>query len=114
MGLYFEATLDAEDPDVDRVVRKVKPGKLDKMSFAFTVLEDRLLTVKGEIIRELVKIGELFDVSIVTYPAYPDTSVALRSIERAGLLHPDVAGTEVRRRELELATSAARARGLVG
>ncbi len=33
-------------------------------------------------VRTLVEV-ELFDVSVVTYPAYPDTSVAVRSLEHA-------------------------------
>ena len=36
-----------------------------------------------EPIRTILKIAELFDVSPVTYPAYPDTKVAVRSLEAA-------------------------------
>ena len=37
---------------------------------------------EGKDIRTLLDV-DLFDVSVVTYPAYPDTSVALRSKEKA-------------------------------
>ena len=33
-------------------------------------------------VRTIVKVKRLFDVSPVTYPAYPDTTVASRSLEQ--------------------------------
>lgn len=120
-GLFMRATLEADDPDVDRVVRKIKPGKLDKMSIAFTVRSDRVLRENGELIREVMEFDELFDVSVVTFPAFPDTTIAKRSIEE--LLQREAeemkdrgrepADTDLRRRELDLAATGARARGLV-
>ncbi len=64
-------------------------GDMKGMSFAFRVLEQRWETVEVEIevdgrtqkvscdLRRLVKIG-LRDVSVVTWPAYADTSAGLR------------------------------------
>ncbi len=57
-------------------------GDVDQMSFAFDVLDDIWRTVDGEDHREITEIGELYDFSIVVYPAYQDTSVALRSLEQ--------------------------------
>lgn len=112
-GLFIRALLDADDPDVDRVVRKMVPGKLDKMSIAFTVRADRVVREEGEHIREVVEFEELFDVSIVTYPAFPDTTIAKRSIEEALAAEGLGAGDlDLRRRALELEVAGARARGL--
>lgn len=84
-GLRFEALLDPEDPDAQRVLPKLKRGTLRKMSFGF------VLGIKGDewkedsksgvVTRTIKKIARLFDVSLVTNPAYPDTSAALRSLE---------------------------------
>ena len=61
-------------------------GDVDQMSFAFTVAD------KGdtwndsnpdEITRTITEIGQLYDVSVVTYPAYPDTEAAVREIRAA-------------------------------
>lgn len=81
-GLRMETVLDPDDPDVKSVVIKMKRGDLDKMSFAFwpTVQEwDDSGDIPLRIIREVV----LYDVSIVTTPAYDGTEIALRSLEQA-------------------------------
>ena len=39
--------------------------------------------------RTINKVGEIFDVSPVTYPAYADTTVALRSMESAKAITDD-------------------------
>ncbi|GIW49007.1 MAG: hypothetical protein KatS3mg079_483 [Caloramator sp.] len=49
------------------------------MSFGFTVLEDRWGYQDGIDVRELVKV-KLFDVSPVTFPAYTETDVGVRTI----------------------------------
>lgn len=84
-GLRFEAELDPEDPDAQRVIPKLQRGTLRKMSFGFTLAskgdewtEDEK---NGAITRTIKKVGSLFDVSLVTNPAYPDTAAALRSME---------------------------------
>ncbi len=56
----------------------MKRGDVDQMSFGFRTITDAWRTVDGETIRELTEV-ELFDVSPVTYPAYPQTDVSARS-----------------------------------
>lgn len=58
-------------------------GDISQMSFGFTVEKDEWNEDKeGRVTRTIHEVGRLFDVSVVTYPAYPDTTVALRSIEK--------------------------------
>jgi hypothetical protein len=52
------------------------------MSFGFMLEEDKWEETKNGIIRTLVKVKELADISPVTFPAYPDTTVALRSKDK--------------------------------
>lgn len=52
-------------------------GDISQMSFGFLVIEDRWGTEDGGDIRELHKV-KLFDVSPVTFPAYPQTDVGVR------------------------------------
>lgn len=59
-------------------------GDVSQMSFAFTTTEDSWDLVDGQRVRSLLAV-ELHDVSVVTYPAYPDTSVAVRSLQAAHL-----------------------------
>jgi len=57
-------------------------GDINQQSFGFTVETDQWEEKEGaDTIRTLIKIRQLFDVGPVTFPAYPDTSVATRSLE---------------------------------
>lgn len=54
-------------------------GDISQMSFGFLVEDDKWGTEEGMDVRELHKV-KLFDVSPVTFPAYPQTSVGVRSM----------------------------------
>jgi len=57
----------------------LRRGDVSGMSFGFTVDEDRWMSeTKGPAQRTLVRAKELYDVSPVTFPAYPQTSVSVR------------------------------------
>lgn len=79
-GLRMETVLDANDPDVQSIVPKMKRGDLDKMSFAFWP-EVQEWDESGDVPVRTIRKASLFDVSIVTTPAYDGTSIALRSLD---------------------------------
>lgn len=61
-------------------------GDVNQCSFAFSIKEHAWESIKDEdgnyhYTRRIKKFERLYDVSIVTYPAYPDTSVAVRSMD---------------------------------
>lgn len=63
----------------------VKAGIINKSSFAFTVKEERMIKPTDKTkpwIRIIDKLERLYDVSPVTIPAYPDTTVAIRSLAK--------------------------------
>jgi len=67
------------------LMETIKRGDVDQMSFAFQVTKDSWDESGKESVRTLEEV-ELFDVSPVTYPAYPQTDVKVRSfLEEAGL-----------------------------
>jgi len=81
-GLYMEATLDPKNPRAAELASALERGDVDKMSFAFTVAsggEDR-----SEGLRTLTDL-DLFEVSVVTWPAYDATSVGMRSADNEDL-----------------------------
>ena len=84
-GLRMETSLDAADPDVRRIIPKMRRGDLSKMSFAFSMDGGvQRWASSGDVeLREIVEVGGLSDVSIVTTPAYEGTSIALRSRDTA-------------------------------
>lgn len=79
-GLQVRAQLDPTDPDVQRLMPKMRRGDLDQMSFAFRVPAGGDSWSDDYSLRTLRSI-ELNggDVSVVTYPANPATSVTLRA-----------------------------------
>lgn len=80
-GLRIESALESADPDVARIVPKMRRGDLDKMSFAFRATRQEWIET-GEIpIRNVYEVM-LFDVSIVNDPAYSGTEIGLRSLEK--------------------------------
>jgi HK97 family phage prohead protease len=87
VGLFYE--FEAPDTQVGRdLVTSLKRGDVDQSSFSFTVAksdQEWASTQEGEgpeiHTRTIHKVTRLFDVSPVTYPAYPDATVALRSLE---------------------------------
>jgi HK97 family phage prohead protease len=81
-GLLMEC--DLPDTQFARdLMTSINRGDITQQSFGFTVKTDQWEEDrdKGEVTRTLVEIDELFDVSPVTYPAYPDTTVAKRSLD---------------------------------
>jgi HK97 family phage prohead protease len=81
-GLKVE--IDLPDTAMARdLAQSIERGDIDQMSFGFRTIKDEWTwekTKEGIVvdIRTLVAV-ELFDVSVVTYPAYSQTEVALRS-----------------------------------
>ena len=79
-GLEMEAKLDRADPDVRALIPKIERGDLSQFSFAFDVASDGQ-EFKGEE-RTITEFAEIFDVSLVTFPAFEQTKItALRSRE---------------------------------
>lgn len=79
-GLFMRAELLEDDR---HFYNRVKSGLLDKMSFAFTVKEQKIDYNSKPMKRTITKIGRLFDVSVVDVPAYDQTSLYARSKEMA-------------------------------
>ena len=75
-GLYFEAEL-ANTQEARDLYTLVERGDVDQMSFAFRVIRQKWNDDRTE--RSLTEVSLADgDVSIVTYPAYPATSVEAR------------------------------------
>lgn len=82
-GLFIRAELDPSDPDVQRIVPKMRGKMLDQMSFAFQATGQRWdASGTGMDVRTITDVM-LYDVSIVNRGAYPQTSIAMRSYEVA-------------------------------
>ena len=82
-GLYYEAS-EIDTQTYRQVAEEVRLGLLTGQSFGFTLLSDEWTDLDTDNPkRTITEIGQIYDVGPVTYPAYTDTSVALRSLEKA-------------------------------
>ena len=106
-GLEFE--IDPPDTSYARDLKvSMARGDIKECSFGFNVPEGgdswKRDGATGMAIRTISKIGKLFDVSIVTYPAYDSTECSLRSIGNIeGEEVPPFNDTEIRKMRLQLA-----------
>jgi uncharacterized protein len=77
-GLRTEATLDTRSGTANDLVIAMQRGDLDEMSFAFKVERQEW---NEDYTERWINEVKLFDVSVVTYPANPATSVGLRALD---------------------------------
>lgn len=80
-GLLTEIDLPDTQAGKD-VATLVDTGRLQGMSFKFRTISDEWNTEGGEEVRTLKDV-DLFDVTVTAEPAYPQTDVAMRSLEAA-------------------------------
>ena len=105
-GLHV--SINPADTSAGRDIKEsIVRGDVSGMSFGFTVKADEWRMEDGENIRTLRDL-DLFDVSVVTYPAYESSSVevALRSLQ----VHRDEIAAELEDIRLEGKTASAKAR----
>lgn len=65
-------------------LESIRRGDLDAMSFGFVVRDDNWEERDGKTVREIRDL-DLFDVSVVSFPAYEDTTVAVRGLKREAM-----------------------------
>jgi HK97 family phage prohead protease len=96
--VYARATPTTVAKDLAMAMRA---GNVRQMSFAFSVAEDlweehNLEDGTTEVVRTIVKVDRLYDVSAVSHPAYPQTDAQVRSRDtgmvanRFGLQMPEI------------------------
>lgn len=88
-GLWMEITPPKTTFARD-LMHLIERGDIDQQSFGFTIKREKWEFDEDEekpALRTLVEIDRLYDVSPVTYPAYQETSVALRMLDAAREKH---------------------------
>lgn len=91
-GLYFEVT-PPETSWARDLMLSIERGDISQMSFGFIAKRQEWDETDDVVKRTLLEV-ELLEVSPVTFPAYPDTSAGVRSLEewrssRAPIIEPE-------------------------
>ena len=88
VGLMSRAQL-ADIPEARSLFALIERGDVSQMSFAFTIAEDEWRTLPedhdvfpGMEERTIKRVGQLYDVSAVTYPAYSAADINVASDEQ--------------------------------
>ena len=107
-GLKFEVTPPDTQIIRDLVLAPIERGDVSGCSFSFGVAKDgEKWSEQGDMyLREITEISALGDVGPVTFPAYPSTSVNVRSTKE--VLDSHVFALRAHEQELEIAKSRAR------
>ena len=84
-GIEIRVDLDIDNnTEAKSLYSAVERGDLDGMSFMFTVDSDKWEDVESDHpTRTITKLGKIFEVSAVTFPAYEQTSITARGLSDA-------------------------------
>ena len=78
-GLFGEITINKNDTEAVNLYERVKRQDIDQCSFGFNILNEQMEQRADGTTKWTITEIELFEVSVVTFPAYADTSVEARS-----------------------------------
>lgn len=77
IGLWGEVEINTADQDAVNLYERVKRGDVDKCSFGFEIISEEFSEHDG-MVHWTIKQVRLYEVSVVTFPAYEETSVSAR------------------------------------
>ena len=77
-GLWGSIIVNQADQDAMNLYERVKRGDVSQCSFGFDILDQDVQYQDGEPTVWIIRKVKLYEVSVVTFPAYTDTSVTVR------------------------------------
>jgi phage prohead protease, HK97 family len=78
-GVYGEIKINENDSEAMALYSRVQRGDVDQCSFGFNILDEEMEIREDGSYKFTIKSIELFEVSVVTFPAYADTAVEARN-----------------------------------
>lgn len=87
VGLYGEIKINEHDSDAMNLYARVQRGDVSQCSFGFDILaEDYVVSPDGQTCTWTIRDVRLWEVSVVTFPAYEATSAIARASDNAASL----------------------------
>lgn len=77
-GLWGRIKVNTNDQDAMNLYARVERGDVDQCSFGFDILDEETQYNEDGTVHWTIKKVKLYEVSVVTFPAYEDTSVTAR------------------------------------
>ena len=77
-GLWGRVKINRQDQDAMNLYERVKRGDVDQCSFGFQIREEETEIKEDGSVHWTIKDVDLYEVSVVTFPAYEDTAVTAR------------------------------------
>ena len=77
-GLYGKVKINPNDREAMDVVARVERGDINACSFGFNVIDEDIENRDDGTMKSTLKDIDLHEVSVVTFPAYPTTSIQAR------------------------------------
>ena len=78
-GLYGEIVVNESDQEAMNLYSRVQRGDVDQCSFGFEILNEEMIQNSDGTVKFIIKSINLYEVSVVTFPAYQETAVEARS-----------------------------------
>lgn len=78
-GLWGKLKINTDDPEAMSVYAKVQRGDMHGCSFGFIPIDEEMESRADGSVKFIVRDADIHEVSVVTFPAYPTTSIAARS-----------------------------------
>ena len=91
-GLWGKVKINTADQDAMNLYERVKRGDVDQCSFGFEILDEEFEDKGAQGVHWTIKKVKLYEVSVVTFPAYQETEVSARKEQLAN----------IKRRELDV------------
>lgn len=102
-GLWGRITINPNDSDAVNLYERVKRGDVDQCSFGFEIVNEETDFRDDGSVHFTIREVKLYEVSVVTFPAYSETSVSARK--------QDVAEIQKRKLDAWKITTRARLKG---
>ena len=80
-GLWGKITINRDDADAMNLYARVQRGDVDQCSFGFDILDEEFTERSDGSVLWTIRKVKLYEVSVVTFPAYVETAVSARKAE---------------------------------
>jgi len=80
-GLWGDILINEQDTDALNLYARVQRGDVSQCSFGFDILDEKKSTTEDGKVLYIITAAKLYEVSVVTFPAYEETSVSARSLQ---------------------------------